>query len=186
MKRVLLPLFVVCLVAASYWLSQKSTQMTQLVKSAGTTDYEVEQLELVQFHPDGTIKQTLTSPKVLHFLADGSTLLASPKMTVYARKDESPWLINAESARLNEQQTQLLLKGQVDINQAMYKDRSDIHISTKDLTIYPKKNYAQSAAVTRAQQGNNWVNATGIEIWFDKERRIKFANNVTAFYKMDR
>ena len=79
----------------------------------------------------------------------------------------------------------VLLQGKVNIDRSAAPGIRPMHIITSDLRVQPKNNYAETDADARANSRDDWIESTGMQIWFAERIRVKLLAKVRGRYELE-
>lgn len=79
----------------------------------------------------------------------------------------------------------VLLQGKVNIDRPAATGIRPIHIITRDLRVQPNNNYAETDADAYTKSRNDWIESTGMQIWFARPIRVKLLANVRGRYEIE-
>jgi len=144
-------------------------------------DYFVEELELTTYGAEGAPLRHLQAEQLIHRRNSGQTLLSRPRFTLF-RNGEALWHIASDSGVLTEDQSRLMLKGQVKIRRLPDPETAPLHIVTRNLLVEPQREYAETAEAVTITSNGNRIEAVGMQAWLRPPGRIKFLSQTRARY----
>jgi len=170
------------LAAAGYWNISPESFMDQpkVAVDESAIDYYATNTHTIQYLPDGTVQYDLTADKAEHLKATDVTLMTTPVMAMY-RGTEFPWHVKSVRAEVSPGGEQVELIDQVHINRTDEKNRTTIITSTR-MTVFPQKQYAETAQPVRIDGFNGVSTGTGMKAYL-KESRIHLLSNARGQYE---
>lgn len=110
-------------------------------------DFFMEQVEVEQYRPDGSLEYVLHADTVQHFEADARTRLEQPHLALH-RPEEAPWHASASNGILRRppagaSEETLTLRDQVVVEQSL-PNGDWVRLTTPSLRIYPRRQYAET------------------------------------------
>jgi lipopolysaccharide export system protein LptC len=140
-----------------------------------------------QFDEEGKLSYILEADKMAYFnKSDPSkpdTLLEQPNITMFDQDNSRPpWKATANNAEGSEQQDELIMIGDVVIQQRL-DNGEQTRLETTELTIKPNRRYAETDKPVIITDKTGVVRSTGVRIFFDDER-IELLSNVSGNYTL--
>lgn len=168
--------------AFTFWLAQQSEESATAFKpQSHTPDYYFQGVTATVMNLQGEPSQTLVAEKMIHYPDDDSTELQRPNLTIFDN-DNPPWKVVSESGWISGDGEVLLLNGKVKIDRRASSTIRAMHMTTQDLRIQPKENYAETDADVHAWSHGDIIDAKGMQAWFNTPIRIKLLANVRGHY----
>jgi len=181
------PVFALALGAAaalSWWLAREGDErLAPPVEQRGprAVDYHVTGFDVTRMTAEGSPAHRLRAQYMQHFIDDDTTELQQPHLTVY-QGEGPPWEVDAERAWLSADGSLLLLQGEVLIERAGDADNRPIRITTRDLRVQPRQDYAETDEKVRVDSDTDWIDAVGMQAWMRPPSRLKFLSQVKGYY----
>ncbi|WP_415888929.1 LPS export ABC transporter periplasmic protein LptC [Neptuniibacter sp. SY11_33] len=128
-------------------------------------DYFVDQAAVKEWDINGKLKQELTTPRLEHSPKEKQNFLIEPKSNLY-RSDNSAVNISSETGTVQDDNNRIDLAGNViviDNSDA----RSSKKLTTQALTIYPKKDIAETDLPVNLETERTLMQGTGMDINFN-------------------
>ncbi|MDX1593436.1 MAG: LPS export ABC transporter periplasmic protein LptC [Gammaproteobacteria bacterium] len=117
---------------------------------------------LVTLHAeDGQPRYRLAGPRLSHYPHDDSNRLERPHLTVYEQVNDPAWTVEAERGFLSSGAEELLLAGPVTLERLPGTNRPPLRIDTRDLTIHPRQDLAETEAPVKITGPDYVVDAVG-------------------------
>jgi len=175
----------VLLAAGSTLLLQVTNKKEgEKTKVEHTPDYYVEDFSVSNMDIEGKLKQTLSAERMLHYPDDDSTELTHPHLVIY-EEGVPPWKIKSETGWVSGDGTLVLLNGAVKIDRAAAPGVRPVHITTRNLRVRPKENYAETDEKARVRSLGDVQTSVGMQAWLNKPMRFKFLSKVRGHYEIN-
>ncbi len=135
----------------------------------------------MQFDVLGQKQGELKSPKLLHFANDDSSLLTTPRLTLYSKDNKAPWSITSQTGKTFNGTEKVDLIDNVVIHQPTSAQNQDTTISTSLLHIFPKQQLANTdKSVTLVQSGVK-ITSIGMNAYLD-QKHVTLLSQARGFY----
>jgi len=182
--------FFIALVAAAglavaSWLLQATWRRPEVESHrAHTPDYYVKGLEIAAMDEEGKPRHRLKARTMRHFDDTDTTELEAPDLTVYD-PERPPWEVTAENGWVSPDGEEVLLQGEVVITRPEGPQTRALRIVTRDLRVYPDKDYAETDAHVELFSRDHWMESVGARVWFEEPVRIKFLSQVRGRHEIN-
>lgn len=183
-KNLLIGAILLLLVLGSGWLNRTTDKKVVYQPPAHSADYYLKQFTAVTMGENGKPDKSLSADQMLHFPDDDTTELNQPLMTVYD-DDRPPWEVRSETGWVSGDKELVLLQGKVDIKRPEAPGARPFHVVTRDMRVQPNNNYAETDAYALIKSRSDWVESTGMQIWFAKPIRVKLLAKVRGRYETE-
>ena len=170
--------------ALSWWLAEQGEKTPAVQtgqRGARAIDYHVTGFEVTRMSAEGTPAHRLRAQYLQHFTDDDTTELQQPHLTVY-QAEAPPWEVDAERAWVSADGSLLLLQGDVLIERAGDAVNRPMRITTRDLRVQPRQDYAETDEKVRVESDADRVDAVGMQVWMRPPSRLKFLSQVKGYY----
>lgn len=162
----LFPIFLLGFLAAlSYWL-QLAADLPD-TRHDGKTRHDpdaiAENFSVRRFNETGQLQYYLTSPKMLHYPDDDSSVLSNAKLTYY-RPGAPDLTIYGKSALVTAKGDTVYLTEEVVATRAPTVNRPELVATMPDLTVYPDKGIAETLSPVEITQGPTWIKGVGFSL----------------------
>ena len=185
--RPVLVMLVIAAAVASWWLRDSTAPPSaQSVRKEGPReiDYYITGFDITQMTEAGRPAHRLVAARAHHFTDDDTTELQQPRLTVY-QLDSPPWQVDADGALVSSDGSLILLSGEVAIERAGGSNSRPVRMTTRNLRVQPKQDYAETDEKVRVETDRDWLDATGMQAWFRPPSRLKFLSQVKGYYVPD-
>ncbi|MCB1762560.1 MAG: LPS export ABC transporter periplasmic protein LptC [Gammaproteobacteria bacterium] len=181
-KNLTIGLVLLLLLLGTGWLNRSVEKNVDYRPNPHSPDYFLKHFTITTMGLQGSPDKRLSARAMIHFPDDDTTELDNPIVTIH-EEDRQPWKVHAETGWVSGDKELLFLQGKVNIERPDAPGLRPFHIVTSDLRIQPGNNYAETDAVAHIQSRDDWVDSTGLQIWFAKPIRVKLLANVRGFYE---
>ncbi|MCB1787821.1 MAG: LPS export ABC transporter periplasmic protein LptC [Chromatiaceae bacterium] len=184
--RPLLAMLLVLGALFSWWLVdrvEESTAPGDAGPSQGPReiDYYVTGLDATRMTAAGVPAHRLRTPQLRHYTDDDTTELEKPRLTVY-QDERPPWEVASERAWMSGDGSLLLLHGDVLIERAGDAQNAPLRMTTRDLRVQPREDYAETDEKVRVVSDAHSVDAVGMQAWLRPPSRVKLLSEVKGLY----
>jgi lipopolysaccharide export system protein LptC len=163
--RLLLTMTVgVFLAFGSFWLLQLITNGDISFKpdqNRGEPDYIVEKFSVVRMTPEGKPRYVIGGDKLTHLPIDDSSEIVNPLVKGVA-PGQPPMTIKAQQARVDHANTQVHLRGNVDIERKSTAKTLPMTMKTEALTVFPDEERMVTDQAVDIVVGNNTLSGVGM------------------------
>lgn len=149
-------------------------------EAAGGPDFYFSGFTLRATDASGAWDYQLESPRVLHFADDDRWELTTPEMEAYMAEG-APWYGQSEHGVAWPDQDLVELQGPVALRRPGTPANRPMEVDTADVSLYPERDYAETAAPTEVRQGQAMMRGVGAKAWM-AEDRIEFLSEVEGRY----
>ena len=192
MSRIPLPYIVIALIVVAlvaFWDKSPNDLLEEDVSEASRFPQAyMTDIEMREYDTDGKLRNTLTTNSAEYFQANPKrpsakdyTVLNEPRMVFSSAQGTAPWLLTAQSGRIDQNGQMATLSNNV---RAFQESNSQglTEILTSELRIKTAKQYAETdkAVKMRAQQGQ--LDTVGMKA-FLSEDRIELLSQVRGTYE---
>ena len=139
-----------------------------------------------QYDKQGKLSYILHAETIAYFdknkAPQAEVTLDQPHLTLFSEQDnEAPWLVSSKRAEGSENQDELMLIGDVIIQQTQ-ENGQQTQLATPELLIRPSRRYAETDKPVIITDETGITQAKGLKVFFD-EKRIELLSNVTGEYQ---
>jgi lipopolysaccharide export system protein LptC len=172
----LIAVAVAVLAAIGYWNIRPESFMAgdDLAEGNSAIDFYAENARSVQYQPDGQLHYRLTAQRLEHIQRNDVTLLTAPNLLLH-RGSNFPWHVQSAHGKVSPGGVVVELIGKVRVARTDAKGRPTILTSSR-LTVFPEREYAQTAQPVRIEAANGVTTATGMQAYFNDGRMLLKSN----------
>ncbi len=173
------------LLGLSSWLiADWITPKPQLATSAAShrPDSFSETFTKTLMNPSGTPKHKLSAESMVHFRDDKSTDLTKPKL-VFFDDQHPPWTVRSDTGQVTSNGEKILLNGNVFISRPAAPGVRPINIVTKNLTVKPETNTAETNEFAELTSRANRISGIGLDVNFGQIKKVTLRSNVRGKYE---
>jgi lipopolysaccharide export system protein LptC len=128
-------------------------------------DYTVDGLPATAMDTTGRPVRQLTADAMRHYSDDDSSELDRPVLILY-RSDGPPWNIRSDTGWISGDRERVLLHGQVVADREGRGEARPVHLTTSELLVRPRQEYAETAMPVKLTSGEDWLTSTGMQAWY--------------------
>lgn len=187
-RRKLLTAIIILVIGIASWLLMQEEDRQQVrsrTQSGGRTpDYYMENFTITSMGLEGKPEREVTADYMQHYPQDDTTELTYPNIVIYDG-DNPPWKIRSEQGWLSSDGKTLLLTGVVTIDREAGQKVRPMHIVTRDVTVRPEENYAETDQHVTMHSLHDQQESDGMQAWLEKPIRLKFFPNVRGRYELN-
>lgn len=168
-------LLVVLALSIGYWNIRPERFAPQSVQAPLQPDFFMDNPRIRQLNEQGQVVYDLTGERATHQVGEDVTELDEPRLSYYREGDQSPWQLRARHGEVTANGEQVELSQNVMIEQTLGAGVTRC-LSTPELSIFPKRDYAETDRSVRIEAGGV-TTATGMKAYFN-DGRIELLSNV--------
>lgn len=124
-------------------------------------DYIVEKFSFVRMTPEGKPRYVISGDKLTHLPIDDSADIVNPRVKGVA-PGQAPMTITAKEGRVDHGNTQVHLKGDVDIERKAAAGSQPMTLKTQALTVFPDDEIMISDLAVHIVSGNKTMSGVGM------------------------
>lgn len=125
--------------------------------------------QLVHTNQQGTRNYTLTAPRLVQLPGQEGTQVQQPAMDIFEQGDLPVWLLRAETGWVSADNEIIQLET-VTFTRPATSGKYPMILTTSKLTLYPKRDFAETAEPVRMDSPNSQITATGLKAYLDEDR----------------
>lgn len=173
---------VAALAALTWWLQQLAVPPPKNVVHEVTheMDYSMESFTVTEMNAAGQPRYRLQASSMEHFPDDGSTHLIKPQLLFYS-SERVPWTLMADEGTVTRDNEKIFLSGDVLIDRAAAPARDPLRVVTRDVTVRPRDDYAETAQPVTLTDPVSTTRATGMRMHV-REERVQLLSQVQGTY----
>ena len=183
MRKLLAPLLVAIIAGLSIWLFQdqpdKGPSVTARTQAA--PDSFMENFTTQVLDAQGQLQYQLQATHMAHYADDNHSEFSQPQFIAY-RPDGQRWNVVADSGQSLDGSQQIMLNGAVTLTRQI-NDAAPVNleIRTRDVTIRPADDYAETEQHTTIIRREGTLETTGLQVHF-REGQIQLLSQVRGIY----
>lgn len=179
----LFPVILLSLLAAlSFWL-ERAVDLPEGKhdgKLRHDPDTFVENFVVRRLNVDGVLQYRLTSPRMLHYADDDSSLLTDPKL-VYYRPDAPDMTLTGKHAYVASKGDVVLFWDDVVATRAATPQRQEMVARMPDLTVLPDDGIGFTGSQVQITEGQSWMKGVGMHM-DNNQSTLALQSQVTGLY----
>lgn len=144
-------------------------------------DFYVLNATTTQYQEDGQLRYTMTTDKAEHLKSTDITLLDNPKLDL-SRGTEYPWKVSSRNGEVSPGGEEVELIEDVRVARTDERGRSTVVTSSR-MTVFPDKDYAETAQPVRIEAANGVTTATGMKAYFN-DSKIELQSKVRGQHEV--
>lgn len=125
-------------------------------------DFIVERFHVRRLDAAGTLRNSMSAAKMVHYPDDDSTELAAPALTYHARTPVSH--VTARRGTVGKDAEVVVLEDDVVAWREATREAPQIRFTTTQLTVFPDDETARTDRPVRIVQGRSVITGTGLDI----------------------
>lgn len=168
-------LLVVLALSVGYWNIRPERFAPQTVQAPLQPDFFMDNPRIRQLDEQGQPLYDLTSDRAAHQVGRDVTELDEPRLRYYREGEQPPWDLRARHGLVSADGEQVELSQNVIIEQQL-AGQAARRLSTPQLSVFPKRDYAETDRSVRIDAGGV-TTATGLKAYFN-DGRIELLSNV--------
>lgn len=170
--------------AVATWLLQATWHRREVEPArTHTPDYYGTGLQIAALDEEGKVRHRLKARKMLHYDDTDTTELDAPRLEVYD-PEQPPWKVKAEKGWVSPDGEEVLLQGEVIITRPESPQARPLRIVTRDLRVFPDKDYAETDKHVELFSRDDWMESVGARVWLEAPVRIKFLSQVRGRHEI--
>ena len=126
-------------------------------------DYFLENFTATLMNEAGLARYKMVGERLDHYPDDDSIEIRQLKLDLY-RQELPDWNARADKALVLEKGERIELLGKVRLHRPGAPGEAAITLLTRDLTVYPQREYAETAAPVTITSGQNEIQAVGMRL----------------------
>ncbi|MDF2940883.1 MAG: lipopolysaccharide exporter periplasmic protein, partial [Gammaproteobacteria bacterium] len=170
------------LVSITSWMAIKNSEIpvdTGVVTQTGF----IKKVSLHQTNQAGQIAYIGTVDSITQY-SNGNNSFSNLAATSFSQTGSPPWHLTAPDGQTFNNNTQVVLSGNVALYRDAAKNSRPLRIETESVTIYPQQNYAVTTDPIRIFEPGtkNLTTAVGAEAYF-KQQKVTLLSQVNSTYE---
>jgi lipopolysaccharide export system protein LptC len=103
-----------------------------------------------------------------------------PRLTLY-EAEGPPWRATSREGLVLRGGDEVRLSNEVRIERAGSGGSRPVRLDTSEVTIWPRRQYAQGDRPVRIESERDWLTAQGLRLWFAEPARAEFPGRAHLF-----
>lgn len=126
-------------------------------------DYFLENFTATLMNEAGLARYKLIANRLEHFPDDDSIVIQ--QLTLHLYRNQLPeWTARADQGVVYDKGKRIELTNQVRLHRPATPENAEITLLTRDLTIYPQREYAETGSAVTITSGRNEIQAVGMRL----------------------
>lgn len=173
---------VAMLAALTWWLQNLAVPPSKNVAYAVAheMDYSMETFTVTEMNATGQPRYRLQAASMEHFADDNSSHLIKPQILFYSRENV-PWTLVADEGTVTGNNEKIHLSGDVLIDRAATPAQGPLRVVTRDVTVRPRDEYAETQQVVTLTDPVSTTRATGMQMYV-RDERVQLLSQVQGTY----
>jgi lipopolysaccharide export system protein LptC len=167
----------------SFWLVQVmngSDMALQIDRERGESDYFVDNFSIVRMAPNGLPAYLVSGTRLIHHPLDDSSDIEQPFVRKFT-PGLPPTDMRAERARVDQDNSRVVLTGNVRLDRAAAPGIKNVNLRTPALTVFPDADKMQTDQPVEINHGTALLTGTGMAA-DNGARQIEIAHAVRITY----
>ncbi len=173
--------YLLLLMASAAWFFLTNTPKIKLKMPTNVHEHRFTTLEVQQFDKTGHQVYFLKSPATYHLSSEDTHHLTTPHIFV-TKADQPAWNIHSEKAIVTSKAEEIKFLTDVNIHHSAYKEQAAGVLKTEAISYFPKKKWAHTPLEITWDQGNNHIEATGMQADL-MTHQIELLENIHGTYR---
>lgn len=114
------------------------------------------------FDQQGQLHSKMQANQMKHYVRHDMSLFTNPDILIYT-DDRIPWYITSDHGKSQNGTTKVLLYGNVVLHQPQRPDHPETTINTTELTVYPKRSFAETDKPVQIKRPGTVIHGKGIK-----------------------
>ncbi len=163
LRRASLVLIATTVTALGFWVGRDAEERRELLQppTPDTPEFYMERFSLTVTGPDGLPRHRIDGERMEQYQLDGSSRVEAPVMVLF-RPDSPPWTLISEQGWVSPAADEVQLLGTVHMARPESAEEPPVDIHTRDVTVWPEPQTAQSEAPVEVRSPHYRVDGTGL------------------------
>ncbi|WP_022961127.1 LPS export ABC transporter periplasmic protein LptC [Halopseudomonas pelagia] len=145
-------------------------------------DFFMENNRIRMLNEQGTPAYELTSLRATHQSSDDATVMEKPRLMFYRGEAAEPWLLEADHGVITENGDRVELTQNV-LLQSQDPAQPSRRMTTEALTLFPARDYAETAQSVRIEDADNVTTAVGMQVYLN-DGRLELLSTVRGHHEV--
>lgn len=174
-------LFIATLLSDKYLPTFKPLSLTpETEEKATASDFFLEGVTTHVMHKDGTPDYEMSAEYVTHFPDKDLVKMDKVSFKLF-QPEQAEWSASADKGEVENLESIIHLKENVVLQRPKIGKENAIMLTTSELHIFSKQDYAETPAKVKITSGNSQIDATGMRLFLD-EGRMEFLSSIRTRY----
>ena len=180
-RQTLLAVALAALGGSAWWIMQGQVgEEAPTVQRERTPDYVVSRFSAVETDDTGQPRRRLVAEQMRQFVSEDLAELDSPRLSLF-ESEGPPWEAESRRGLLLSGGEEVRLNDAVTIYRKEFGSSRPLRLSTSELQVWPKRQYAEGNRPVRIDSERDWLTAEGIKLWYAEPDRAEFPGRVHIF-----
>ncbi len=180
-RTLLLLTLLITLATISLWMQwHTKPAATPVTKTGSGPDYYLKNFTVTVTGTDGAPRYFIKSSYMEYTSGRETVTLIQPQL-LFHNENHSSWKVTGEQARVTEQGKQVMMEGQVLLEQYSESSDNTLRIKTVDLLLLPDLRRAETAAEVTMKTDDSTVNAIGFRVDLTQDK-LNFLHQTRGRY----
>jgi lipopolysaccharide export system protein LptC len=173
-RQILLALVFALFGGVAWWLLEQEPDSEEPAPPRERRpDYVVSDFTAVETDETGRPARELAARQVRQYVDEDLAELDLPHLSLY-QAEGPPWQAESNRGLLLSGGDQVRLSEDVRIHRAGTARDRQVRLDTSELTVWPKRQYAEGDQPVRIESDDDWLTAAGLRLWYAKPMRAEF------------
>ena len=169
--------------AVGYWnISPGSFAPATVERDNARPDFYIDNARIQMLDEQGKVAYRLTAEHAVHQIEDGSTRLEQPELLFFRGENPTPWLLKANQGLVTEKGDRVDLHADV-LLQQQPDGQPQRQLTTSALTLYPRRDYAETDQSVRIEAARSVTTAEGMKLFLN-DGRLQLLSTVRGQYEV--
>lgn len=165
----------------AWWLMQsRPREEDPRIVRPRAPDAVVSHFVAVEHDNAGHPSRRLVAEQLRQFLKEDVAELDEPRLAAY-ESEGPPWEAQATHGLILRGGEELRLSDSVQVSRGAQGESRPMLLQTSELTVWPKRDYAEGNNPVRIDSDGDWLTANGIRLWYAKPTRGAFPGRARIF-----
>ncbi len=165
-----------------WWAQQQEADQRRLETVDGRVpDYYLKDFRVTAMNEQGRPGHLLQARSLYHYDDEGDVAEVDQPLLQLFRDDGQTWVMRSQRAEVYDGGVSLWLQGAVTMSREAVEGLPALAMETRDMWVYPEREYAESSAPVALRQGPNTTEGEGLRIDL-KEGRVTLLSAVRGEY----
>ena len=130
--------------------------------------------------PTGQPSRRLVAEQMRQYVGEDLAELDLPRLTLY-EAEGPPWQATSREGLVLRGGDEVRLSNEVRVERAGSGGSRPVRLDTSEVTIWPRRQYAQGDRPVRIESERDWLTAQGLRLWFAEPVRAEFPGRAHLF-----